>query len=222
MMFGWTVMSVACMKKNGMMVLMKRFQLKKMFWWSFCTLLIHQYIYIGLQLTLQLLSIPTVNTSGPPYTFLKSEFKDTQKQFTENLRTWKHSFMHLPIEICSSTSNSLVIIWNFLKHLTLIHIKAAFFCSLHNYSWFFQWIYIWNNEFNISKIKHHSYEVLNQQVYFIVLVKPVILGDFFEKKMCILLQECDFFLLLPPENDFLQTFWTIAAHSKEEIPRKHW
>ena len=34
---------------------------------------------------LQLFSIPTVNTSGRPYTFLKSEFKDTQKQFTENL-----------------------------------------------------------------------------------------------------------------------------------------
>ena len=34
---------------------------------------------------LQLLSILTVNTSGHPYTFLKSEFKDTQKQFTENL-----------------------------------------------------------------------------------------------------------------------------------------
>ena len=34
---------------------------------------------------LQLLSILTVNTSGRPYTFLKSEFKDTQKQFTENL-----------------------------------------------------------------------------------------------------------------------------------------
>ena len=34
---------------------------------------------------LQLLSIPTVNTSGHPYTFVKSEFKDTQKQFTENL-----------------------------------------------------------------------------------------------------------------------------------------
>ena len=34
---------------------------------------------------LQLLSIPTVNTLGCPYTFLKSEFKDTQKQFTENL-----------------------------------------------------------------------------------------------------------------------------------------
>ena len=29
---------------------------------------------------LQLLSIPTVNFSGGPYTFLKSEFKDTQKK----------------------------------------------------------------------------------------------------------------------------------------------
>ena len=79
---------------------------------------------------LQLLLIPTVNTSGCPYTFLKSEFKNTQKQFTENLWTWKYSFMHLPIEICSSTSNSLIIIGNFWKHLTLIHIKASFFCSL--------------------------------------------------------------------------------------------
>ena len=35
--------------------------------------------------TLQLLSIPTVNTSRCPYTFLNSELKDTQKQFTENL-----------------------------------------------------------------------------------------------------------------------------------------
>ena len=30
MIFGWAVMSVACMKKNGMIVLMKKFQLKKM------------------------------------------------------------------------------------------------------------------------------------------------------------------------------------------------
>ena len=34
---------------------------------------------------LQLLSIPIANTLGCPYTFLKSEFKDTHKQFTENL-----------------------------------------------------------------------------------------------------------------------------------------
>ena len=34
---------------------------------------------------LQLLSIPNVNTSEHPHTFLKNESKDTQKQFTENL-----------------------------------------------------------------------------------------------------------------------------------------
>ena len=34
---------------------------------------------------LQLLSIPTVNTSGHHYTSLKSELKDTQKEFTENI-----------------------------------------------------------------------------------------------------------------------------------------
>ena len=33
---------------------------------------------------LQLLSIPIINTSGYPYTFLKSELKDTQKKFTGN------------------------------------------------------------------------------------------------------------------------------------------
>ena len=99
----------------------------------------------------QLFSIPTVNTLACPYTFLKSEFKDTQKQFTENRWTWKHSFIHLPIEICSSTSNSLIIIGNFWKHLTLIHIKASFFCSLYSYSWLFQWIYIWNNEMKRPK-----------------------------------------------------------------------
>ena len=34
---------------------------------------------------LQLFLIPTVNTSGHHYTFLKSELKDTQKEFPENL-----------------------------------------------------------------------------------------------------------------------------------------
>ena len=113
---------------------------------------------------LQLLFVLTVNTLGHPYTFLKSEFKDTQKQFTENLWTWKHSFMHLPTEICPSISNSLIIIRNLLKHLTLIHIKASFFCSSYSYSWLFQLIYICNNEIKYSKIrylKHLTYEVLN-------------------------------------------------------------
>ena len=41
--------------------------------------------WVPVNKVLQLLSILTVNISGYPYTFLKSEFKDTQKQFTENL-----------------------------------------------------------------------------------------------------------------------------------------
>ena len=111
------------------------------FWWSFCVLLIHDIFihlhwpaidvklkcWVPVNHVSQLFSIPTVNTLACPYTFLKSEFKDTQKQFTENRWTWKHSFIHLPIEICSSTSNSLIIIGNFCKHLTLIHIKVSFF-----------------------------------------------------------------------------------------------
>ena len=146
-------------EENSMMVLMKKFQLKKMmFWWSFCILLIHQPLeqqftikcWVSVNHVLQLLSIPTVNTSGCPYTLLKREFKDTQKQFTENLWTWKQ-FYALTIEICSSTSNSLIIIGNFWKHLTLIHIKASFFCSLYSYSWLFQWIDIWNNEMKYLK-----------------------------------------------------------------------
>ena len=118
---------------------------------------------------LQLLLIPPVNTAGCPYTFLKSEFKDTQKQFTENLWTWKHSFMHLPIEICSSTSNSLIIIGNFWKHLTLIHIKASFFVLYTVIPGYFNEFVYEIMKWKISKIKHHSYEILNLQVYLIVL-----------------------------------------------------
>ena len=36
---------------------------------------------------LQLLSIPTANTSGGPYTFLKSKLKKLQKKFPGNLQT---------------------------------------------------------------------------------------------------------------------------------------
>ena len=41
--------------------------------------------WVSVKHVLQLLSVSTVNTSGRPYTFLESEFKDIQKQFTENL-----------------------------------------------------------------------------------------------------------------------------------------
>ena len=166
---------------------------------------------------------------GCHYMFPDSELKDIQKQFTENLWKLKHSLTPLPIEICSSTSSSLIIIANFWKHLILIHIKASFSCSLCSYSWLFQWIYMWNNE--MKYLKDQSYEVLKPQLWSIKPAsiiysfgvnswKPVILGD--------LLQKCDFFtvmpffLLLAPDNEFLQKFWTINAHYNEEFTMKHW
>ena len=39
MIFRWAAMSVACIKENEMMVLMKKFESKTMFWRSFCILL---------------------------------------------------------------------------------------------------------------------------------------------------------------------------------------
>ena len=44
---------------------------------------------------LQLLSIRTVNTSRHPFTFLKTEFKDTQKQLTLKI------FEHENIVLCT-------------------------------------------------------------------------------------------------------------------------
>ena len=110
---------------------------------------------------LKLLSIPSLKTLGCHHTFPEIELKGTQKQFTENLWTWKHSFMQLLIEIGPSTSSSLIIVGNFLKNLILIHIKASFFV-LHTVipgylNEFIYEIMKWNN----SKIKHHTYEVLN-------------------------------------------------------------
>ena len=135
---------------------------------------------------LKLLSIPTVNTSGCPYNFLENEFKDTQKQITENIWTWKQSFMHLPIEICSSFSNSLIIIGNVWKHLTEIHIKASFFCFLYSYSWLFQWVYIWNNEIKYLKDQTPQlWSIKPASTLNILSVnswKPVNLGDYLQRK----------------------------------------
>ena len=52
--------------------------------------------------------------------------------------------------------------------------------------------------------------------------KPVTLGDFFRKENVYFITGMRFFLLLPPENGFLQIFWTITAHNKEEFIMKHW
>ena len=114
-------------------------------------------------------SIPSVNTSVHHYTFLESELKGTQKQFAKNIWTWKYSFMHLPIESCSSTINSLIIIGNFRKHSTLIHIKAYVLLLFFIY---YLVIPVYFNEFiyemvkwNRAKIKNYNYEVLNLQEY---------------------------------------------------------
>lgn len=79
---------------------------------------IEEKCWVSVEHKLQLLSILSVNTSGWHYTFLENELKDTQKQLTENIWTWNYSSMHLPIEICSSFLNNLIIIGNFRKHLT--------------------------------------------------------------------------------------------------------
>ena len=133
---------------------------------------------------LQLLSIPTVNISGQPYTFLKREFKDTQKNFTGNLSLWKHGFMHLPIETCSSTSNILLIIGNFWKHLTLIHIKVSFFVLYTVIPGYFNELIFEIKKWNISKIKHCSYELLTSILnsFGVSSWKLVILGNFLQRK----------------------------------------
>ena len=137
----------------------------------------------------------------------------------------KHNFMHSPIEICSSTSNSLIIIGNFWKHLTLIHIKASFFV-LYTVIPGYEFIYIYEiMKWNISKIKHHNYEVLNLQVYLIVLMLThgnLSFWGIFCRANVIFITGMPFFLLLPHENEFLQIFWTINAHSNEEFTMKHW
>ena len=164
---------------------------------------------------LQLLSITTVNTSGCPYTFRKSEFKDTQKQFTENLWTWKHSFMHLSIEM-SFNFKQLDHHWKLLKTFGgfLVFVLPGYFNE------FLYEIMKWN----ISAIKPHLWStklvsILNTSGA--NTWKPVLLGDLLQKKV-IFITGMPFFLLLHPESEFLLKFWTINAHNNEECTIKHW
>ena len=46
-------------------------------------------------------------------------------------------------------------------------------------------------------------------------------GEFFAKKV-VFITGMPFFLLLPPENVFIQKFWTINGHKNEEFTTKHW
>ena len=47
-------------------------------------------------------------------------------------------------------------------------------------------------------------------------------GGFFTKNNVYFITGMPFFLLLPLDNDFLQTFWAITAYNNEELPMKHW
>ena len=80
-------------------------------------------------------------------------------------------------------------------------------------------------KWNVRKIKHYSHKVLNLQVYLIVLVLTHGNLQFwwiFCKENKIFITGIPFFLTLPPENEFLQTFWTINARNNEEFTIKHW
>ena len=132
----------------------------------------------------------TVNTSGHPYPFLKSEYKDTQKQFTENLWAWKDEhpltnrnfFFNLKqFDHCSKL----------LKRLKFKNIKGSFFVFYTVIPGYFNEFIYEIMKLNISKIKHHSNEVLNQQVYLEIFWR------FFAKKRWFLLQGCHFFYFYP-------------------------
>ena len=164
---------------------------------------------------IQLLLIIIVNTSGRPYTSLKSEFKDTQKQFTENHWTWKHSFMRLPIEL-SFNFKQFDHHWKLLKTFEglLVFVLPGYFNE------FLYEITKWNT----STIKPHLWSIKLVSILNTLGAnkwKPVLLGDLLRKKV-IFITGMPFFLLLHPESEFLLKFWTINAHNNEECTIKHW
>ena len=149
---------------------------------------------------IQLLSIITVNTSGRPYTFLKSEFKDTQKQFTENLWTWRHGFMHLPIEL-SFNYKQFDHHWKILKTFGgfLVFVGPGYFNE------FLYEIMKWK----ISTIKPHLWSIKLVSILNTLGAnswKPVLLRGIFCKKRWFLLQECHFFYFYTLKMNFYKCF----------------
>ena len=116
--------------------------------------------------------------------------------------------------------------WKLLKTLDFNTYQGFLFFVLYTVipGYFNEFIYE-IMKWNISKIKHHSYEVLNLQVYLIVLVLTHGNLQFWGiscKEKVIFIRGMPFFLLLPLESEFLQKFWTINAHNNEEFTIKHW
>ena len=128
--------------------------------------------------------------------------------------------MHLPIEHLFFNFNFTI--GNCRKHLALMHIKTSFFVLYTVISGYFNEFIYEMMKWNLSKIKHHSYEVLNLQIYLIVLMLTHGNGRLFCKENVIFITGMSFFQLLPPENEFLQMFWTINTNNNEEFTIKHW
>ena len=100
-----------------------------------------------------------------------------------NMKTLFHA---LTIEICSWTSNSLIIIGNSWKHLTLIHIKVSFFVLYTVIPGYFNEFIFEIMKWNISKIKTTQLwstrpaSMLNS--FGVNSWKPVNLGGFWQRK----------------------------------------
>ena len=142
-----------------------------------------------------MLSILSVKTSGCHYTFTESELKDTQEQFTENLWAWRH--YALTKRYLFFNFKQFDHHWKLLKILHVNTYQGFLFFVLYTFipGYFNELIYE-IMKWNTSKIKHHSYEVLNRQVYLIVVLLThgnLYCGRFFAKKRWFLLQGCYFF-----------------------------
>ena len=111
----------------------------------------------------------TVNTSGCSYTFLKSELKDTHKQ---SLKIFEHE----NIVLCTYQRNLFLNLkqfhhrWKLLKTIDFHTYQGVLFLFFTVIAGYFNGFIYEIMVSNISKIKHHSYNVLNLQVYVIVLV----------------------------------------------------
>ena len=145
MMFWWTVMSVVCIKKNGMMVLLKKFQLKKIiFWLSFCILLVYQYVFIDPAIEdkywvlvnhlLQLILNATVTLKGAIICFQKVNWKIHRNS---SLKIFEHE---------NIASNSLIFFFKILyisRPLSFVLFFILFFQFISMNLSIKQWHEIW-------------------------------------------------------------------------------
>ena len=140
-------------------------------------------------------------------------------------------FEHENIVLCTYHRNLFFIFkqidhhWKLLKTLDCNTYQGFLFLFFYTVipGYFNEFIYEIMKR-NISNIKHHSYEVLNLQIYFIVLVLPhgnlLSLGNFLQRK-------CDFyyknaiFSILTPWKWIFTSFEPLNAQNNEEFTMQH-